>query len=195
MFKNYVPPRASLDIIHINQHKKEFEKVIEHFKGEAGSIRTGRATASLVDELTVEHYGGKYQIKELASISVPEPKTILIQPWDKSAIDSIVKAIKNGNLGLNPTSDASGIRLVMPALTEERRQEFIKLLGQKAEQAHIAIRRIRGEIWDDAQEQEKNHTISENQKFKTKDDIQKIVDEFNKKIEEIQKKKEEEILI
>lgn len=179
----------------INQHKKEFDKVIEHFKGEAGSIRTGRATSSLVDEITVEHYGGKYQIKELATISVPEPKTILIQPWDKGAIEPIVKAIKNSNLGLNPISDGQGVRLVMPALTEERRKEFIKLLGQKAEEAHIAARRIRGEIWDDAQKKEKKREISENEKFKAKDSLQKIVDEYNKKIEEIQKKKEEELMM
>lgn len=179
----------------INQHKKDFEKVVEHFKTEAASIRTGRATSSLVDEITVEHYGGKYQIKELATISVPEPKTILIQPWDKSAIESITKAIKNSNLGLNPISDASGIRLVMPALTEERRKEFIKLLGQKAEEAHIAVRRIRGEIWDDLQEQEKNHTISENEKFKSKETLQRIVDEYNKKIDELEKKKAEEIML
>ena len=179
----------------LNQHKKEFDKVIEHFKGEASSIRTGRAVSSLVDEIFVEHYGGKYQIKELATISIPEPKTILIQPWDKSAIDSIIKAIKNSNLGLNPISDGQGVRLVMPALTEERRKEFIKLLKQKAEDAHIAVRRIRGEIWDDVQEKEKSHIISENEKFKAKDDLQKIVDEYNHKIGEIEKKKEEELMI
>src|SRR3989338_1057554 len=178
----------------ISSHKKEFEKGIEHFKGEAGSIRTGRATSSLVDEISVEHYGGRYQIKELASISIPEPKTILIQSWDKSAAESIVKAIKNSNLGLNPISDGQGVRLVMPALTEERRKEFIKLLGQKAEDAHIAVRRIRGEIWDDVQEREKSRAISENEKFKAKEDLQKLVDEYNKKIEEIQKKKEEELM-
>ena len=178
----------------INQHKKEFEKVIEHFKGEASSIRTGRATSSLVDEISVEHYGGKYQIKELASISIPEPKTVLIQPWDKSANDSIIKAIKESNLGLNPISDGQGIRLVMPALTEERRKEFIKLLGQKAEEAHIVIRRIRGEIWDDVQEQEKNNTISENEKFKIKDALQRMVDEYNQKIDDLKNKKAEEIM-
>ena len=178
-----------------SDHKKEFEKVIEHFKGEASSIRTGRATSSLVDEISVEHYGGKYQIKELATISVPEPKTILIQPWDKSAIDSIVKAIKNSNLGLNPISDGGGVRLVMPALTEERRKEFIKLLGVKAEEAHIAVRRVRGEIWDDIQEQEKNHVISENEKFKAKDGLQKTVDEYNKKIDDMENKKAEEIMM
>src|SRR3989344_3549235 len=178
----------------LNQHKKDFDKVIEHFKGEAGSIPPGRATPPLGDEITVEYYSGKYQIKELASISIPEPKTILIQPWDKSAVESIVKAIKNSNLGLNPISDGQGIRLVMPALTEDGRKEFIKLLGQKAEDAHIAVRRIRGEIWDDVQEQEKNHTISENEKFKAKDHLQRLVDEYNQKIEEIQKKKEEELM-
>src|SRR3990167_6237412 len=170
----------------LSQHKKEFDKVIEHFKGEAGSIRTGRATSSLVDEITVEHYGGKYQIKELASISVPEPKTILIQPWDKSAAESIVKAIKNSNLGLNPISDGQGVRLVMPALTEERRKEFVKFLGQKTEEARQAIRHVRGKIWEDAQEKEKARQISENEKFKAKEGLQKIVDEYNKKIEEIQ---------
>ena len=181
--------------MNINDHKKEFEKVVEHFKGEASSIRTGRATSSLVDEITVEHYGGKYQMKELATISIPEPKTILIQPWDKSAVDSIVKAVKNSNLGLNPISDGQGVRLVMPALTEERRKEFIKLLGQKAEEAHIAIRRVRGEIWDNIQKEEKNHTISENEKFKAKEALQKVVDEFNKKIDEIESKKAEEIML
>ncbi len=177
----------------LNEHKKEFEKVIEHFKGEAASIRTGRAAASLVDEISVEHYGGKYQIKELATISIPEPKTILIQPWDKSAVEAIVKGIKASNLGLNPISDGQGIRLVTPALTEERRKEFIKLLGQKAEEAHITVRRVRGEIWDDLQEQEKSHRISENEKFKSKDALQRMVDEYNQKIEEIEKKKEEEL--
>ncbi|MDP3731326.1 MAG: ribosome recycling factor [bacterium] len=179
----------------LNSHKKEFDKVIEHFKGEASSIRTGRAVSSLVDEISVEHYGGKYQIKELASISIPEPKTILIQPWDKSSVESIVKAIKNSNLGLNPISDGQGVRLVMPALTEERRKEFIKLLKQKMEVAHIAVRNIRGQIWDDIQEAEKAGKIREGDKFKAKDDLQKIVDEYNGKIEEIEKKKEEELMM
>lgn len=178
----------------LNRHKPQFEKVIEHFKAEAAGIRTGRASSSLVEDLTVEHYDGKYTLKELASITIPEPKTILIQPWDKSALEAIVKAIKNSQLGMNPTSDSQGIRLVMPALNEDRRKELIKLLKQKAEEAHIAIRRIRGEIWDDIQKQEKAGTVRESEKFKAKDDLQKIVDEYNKKVEEIEKKKEQELL-
>ena len=178
----------------LNQHKKEFDKVIEHFKNEAVSIRTGRAAASLVDEITVEHYGGKYKLKELATISIPEPKTILVQPWDKSAGDAILKGIKSSNLGINPISDGQGIRLVMPALTEERRKEFVKFLRQKTEEARQAIRHVRGKIWEDAQEKEKARQISENEKFKAKEGLQKIVDEYNKKIEEIQKKKEEELM-
>ena len=175
-------------------HKKEFDKIIEHFKNETGSIRTGRAAASLIDEIMIEHYGGKYKLKELATISIPEPKTILIQPWDKSASDAILKGIKSSNLGINPISNGQGIRLVMPALTEERRKEFIKLLGQKTEEARQAVRHVRGKIWDDVQEKEKNHVISENEKFKTKEGLQKIVDEYNQKIEEVEKKKERELL-
>ena len=178
----------------LNQHKKEFDKVVEHFKVEAVSIRTGRAVASLVDEITVEHYGGKYKLKELATISIPEPKTVLIQPWDKNAGDAILKGIKSSNLGINPISDGQGIRLVMPALTEERRKEFIKLLGQKTEEARQVVRHIRGKIWEDVQEKEKEHAISENEKFKAKEGLQKIVDEYNQKIEEIEKKKERELL-
>ncbi len=178
----------------LNQNKKEFDKVVEHFKNEASSIRTGRAASSLVDEIVVEHYGSKYKLKELATISIPDAKTILVQPWDKSAIDSILKAIKSSNLGINPVSDGQGIRLIMPSLTEERRKEFIKLLKQKTELARISVRRVRGEIWDDVQEKEKNHAISENEKFKAKEDLQKIVDEYNNKIEEIEKKKEGELM-
>jgi ribosome recycling factor len=177
----------------LNKHKPEFEKVVEHFKTEVAAIRTGRAVSSLVDELSVDHYGGKYQLKELASISIPEPRTILIQPWDKSALDSILKAIQSSHLGLNPISDAQGIRLMMPSLTEDRRKELIKLLKQKAEEAHITIRRVRGEIWDDIQEQEKAGTVRESEKFKAKDDLQKLTDEYNKKIDEQEKKKEQEL--
>src|SRR3990167_3651087 len=119
----------------LNQHKKEFDKILEHFRVEAASIRTGRAASSLVDEIIVENYGARYKMKELATITIPEPKTILIQPWDKSAISAIEKAIKSSNLGLNPVSDAQGIRLTLPSLTEERRKEFIKLLKQKTEEA------------------------------------------------------------
>jgi len=178
----------------LNQHKKEFDKILEHFRVEAASIRTGRAASSLVDEIIVENYGARYKMKELATITIPEPKTILIQPWDKSAISAIEKAIKSSNLGLNPVSDAQGIRLTLPSLTEERRKEFIKLLKQKTEEARQKIRHVRGKIWEDVQEKEKAHQIGENEKFRTKEDLQKIVDEYNQKIEEAEKKKEEELL-
>lgn len=178
----------------LNKHKPQFEKVVGHFKNEVAGIRTGRASSALVEDLTVEHYGGKYRLKELASITVPEPKTILVQPWDKGVLDAISRAIANSSLGLNPISDVQGLRLVLPALTEDRRREFIKLLKQKAEEAHMAIRHIRGEIWDDVQEQEKAGAIRENDKFKAKDNLQKIVDEHNQRIEEIERKKEQELL-
>lgn len=178
----------------LNSHKPQFEKILEHFRAEIAAIRTGRAASSLVEGLTVEHYGGKYQLRELATISIPELKVILIQPWDKRTIPAIVKAIKESNLGLNPIADANGVRLVLPSLTEERRRELIKLLKQKTEETRIVIRRLRGEIWNDVQEKEKAGQIREGEKFKAKDDLQKIVDEYNQKVEELEKKKERELM-
>lgn len=178
----------------LNQHKKEFDKAVEHFKSEIATIRTGRATPSLVEEIAVEHYGGKYQIKELATITVPEPRAILIQPWDKGAIAAIEKAIRASNIGLNPVTDNQGVRLNFPPLSEERRRELVKILGQKTEEARIAVRKIRGEIWDNIQKQEKEGLIREGDKFRAKDDLQKMVDEYNKKIEEMEKKKTGELM-
>ena len=179
----------------LNQHKKEFDKVVEHFKVEAVSIRTGRAAASLVDEITVEHYGGKYKLKELATISIPEPKTVLIQPWDKNAGDAILKGIKSSNLGINPISDGQGIRLVMPALTEERRKEFIRLLHNKVEEARIKTRQIREDVIKKVQAEVRAKTAREDDMRKAKEELQKIMDDANKKFDELIKKKEQELML
>ena len=175
-------------------HRAKFDKIIEHYQTDVSSIRTGRASGSMLDEITVEAYDGKFQIKELATITVPEPRTILIQPWDKASQEPIIGAIKNSGVGLNPIADGQGIRLNLPPLTEERRHEFIKLLKHKTEEARITIRRARGEIWEDAQEQEKAGTMREKEKFKIKEGLQKLVDEYNGKVEELEKKKEQELL-
>ena len=178
----------------IKAQQNKFIKALDHYQADIGTIRTSRASASILDEIEVEYYDAKYKIKELASISVPEPRTLLIQPWDKGAFGPIQSAIQSSQLNLNPVSDNLGIRLIMPALTEERRLEFIKLLKQKTETARIAIRQIRGEIWDQVQAEEKAGTMRENEKFKAKDDLQKIVDEFNVKVEELENKKEQELM-
>jgi len=181
-----------LDVI--NQKKADFDKILIFFKSDIITIRTGRANPAMVEDIEVDYYNQKYRIKELASINTPEPRTVVIQPWDKGAMEPISGAIRKSDLGLNPTVDGSVIRLNIPPLTEERRREFIKLLKQKTEEAKIKFRRVREEIWDRIQKMEKAHEIREDEKFKAKDDLQKLIDEFNKKIEELEKKKEGELM-
>lgn len=177
-----------------NQKKPLFDGALDFYKNDIASIRTGRATPSLVEEVVADCYGQKMRIKELASLTVPEPRTLVIQPWDKGVVDAIAKAIRESGVGLNPVVDGQIIRLNIPSLTEERRKEFIKLLKQKTEEAKVKIRKIREEIWDKIQKLEKEGEIREDDKFKGKDDLQKIMDEHNKKIEELEKKKENELM-
>ena len=178
----------------INQKKPSFDGVLDFYKNDIASIRTGRATPSLVEDVIVDAYGQRMHIKELATITAPEPRSLLIQPWDKGVLSAIEGAIRKSELGLNPVVDGQVIRLNIPALTEERRKEFIKLLKQKTEESRVKIRRVREEIWNKVQAMEREHAISEDDKFKTKDDLQKLVDDYNKKIEELETRKEQELL-
>ena len=166
----------------------KFQNIVEHYKADISSIRSGRATPALVEDLTVDAYGQKMKLKELASISIPEPRTIAIQPWDKGVLEAISKAIQESNLGMNPIADGDIIRLNLPMLTEERRKEFIKLLKQKTEHARIQIRRVREEIHKTFSD------MSKDEEFRAKENLQKTVDEYNKKIEELEKKKEGELM-
>lgn len=178
----------------VNKSRSSFEKAIERFKEELSQIRTGRASSALVENLTVEYYGSRSPIKQVASITVPEPRTIMISPWDKDNLVNIEKAIRESQLNLNPMNDGLAVRINIPALTEERRKELVKMLNQKAEESRVSVRKIREEIWSDIQEMEKDGKIGEDDKFQGKDKLQKIVDEYNKKIEEIRESKEKEIM-
>lgn len=178
----------------INSKKPSFDGILNFYKSDVASIRTGRATPALVEDIGAEAYGQKMTIKELATITAPEPRSLIIQPWDKSVVAAIESAIRKSDLGLNPVVDGQIIRLNIPPLTEERRKEFIKLLKQKTEEARVKIRRIREEIWHKVQTMEHAHEISEDDKFKAKDDLQKLVDDYNQKIEDLEKKKEQELL-
>lgn len=164
------------------------------YKNDIATIRTGRATPAIVEDVIVDAYGQKMRVKELATITAPEPRTLVIQPWDKGVLEVISGAIRKSEIGLNPIVDGQVIRLNIPSLTEERRKEFIKLLKQKTEEAKVKIRRIREEVWHKVQAMEHAREISEDDKFKAKEALQKIVDEHNKKIEELEKKKEQELL-
>jgi ribosome recycling factor len=178
----------------ISRRKNDFEKAVEHFKEELGKLRTGRASASLVEGLLVDYYGAKSPLKQVASITVPEPRTITIAPWDKDSLVNIEKAIRESQLNLNPMNDGQVVRINIPALNEERRKELVKMLNLKAEEARVSVRRVREEIWDEIQELVKNGKVGEDAKFSGKDELQKIVDEQNDKIEELRNKKEEEIM-
>lgn len=178
----------------INQRRPDFEKAFDFYKNDIASIRTGRATPSLVENIEVNYYDQKFRVKELASISAPEPRTLVIQPWDKNAAEPIAGAVRKSDLGLSPVVDGQIIRLNIPPLTEERRREFIKVLKQKTEQARMRMRHIREEIWDKVQKMERAHEIREDDKFRAKDDLQKLIDEYNKKMEGLEKAKETELI-
>ncbi len=174
----------------IEKSKVNFEKTIAHFKEDLGKVRTGRASTAIVDNLMVDYYGAKSPLKQVASISVPEPRTIVISPWDKDNLVAIEKAIKESDLNLNPSNDGQIIRINIPALTEERRKEFVKLLNNEAESARVSIRKCREDVWDEIQ----SLTIGDDDKFQGKEKLQKVVDEYNSIIEEIRKKKEVDIM-
>lgn len=174
--------------------KVKLEKIIEHLKIEITSLRTGRASPALVEDLEVDYYGTKTPLKAVAAISSPDARQILIQPWDKNAVQPIERAIQSSSLGLNPITNKDFIRLSIPALTEERRKEFTKILGKHLEEARIQVRRDREEILKAIDKQEKDKKISEDEKFRQSKEAQKVIDEINKKIEEMGNAKEKEIM-
>lgn len=179
----------------IKQRKGDFDGTFEHAKSEIIAIRTGRANSAMVEDIQLEYMGSKLRIKELATIMTPEPRMITIQPWDKSAIVLIEKAIRDHGSGLSPSSDSNGVRVTIPPLMEERRKEMIKLLGQKVEEARVKSRHIREEILKKVQAEVKAKTAREDDLRKAKDELQKIIDEFNKKLDELAKRKEQELTI
>ena len=178
----------------IKEKTVEFEKAIEHFKGEASKVRTGRATPALVEDVLVNYYGAQTPLKQIASISAPEPRSLVIQPWDRGAIAAIEGAIRDSQLNLNPMNDGILVRINIPMLTEERRKEMVKVLNQKAEEARISLRSVREDIWKELQKIEADGGVSEDDKFKGKEKLQEVVDEFNRKVEEIRINKEKEIM-
>jgi len=174
--------------------KERMTKAVQAYTRELASIRAGRASASLLDKIVVEYYGVPTPINQLASISTPEARLLMIQPYDKSIVSDVEKAIMKSDLGLNPTSDGSVIRIAIPALTEERRKELVKLVKKESEEAKVAIRNIRRDANDDLKKLEKNGELTEDDLRGYTDDVQKLTDEFIAKIDQITKEKEKEIL-
>ncbi|WP_400247269.1 ribosome recycling factor [Niallia sp. JL1B1071] len=174
--------------------KEKMNKAIQSYSRELASIRAGRANASLLDRITVDYYGSPTPINQIAGISVPEARLLVIQPYDKTILGDIEKAILKSDIGLNPSNDGSVIRLSIPMLTEERRKELVKNVKKESEEAKIAIRNIRRDGNDDLKKLEKNGDITEDALRGFNDDIQKLTDEFISKIDALTKEKEKEIL-
>lgn len=174
--------------------KDRMTKAIQAYTRELASVRAGRASASLLDRITVDYYGAPTPVNQLAGISVPEARLLVIQPYDKSILGEIEKAILKSDLGLNPSNDGSIIRIMIPQLTEERRKDLVKVVKKASEEAKIAIRNIRRDGNDDLKKLEKNGEITEDAQRGYSDDIQKLTDDYIAKVDQITKDKEKEIL-
>lgn len=174
--------------------KPECERALEFFSKEIAKIRTGQANPSLVEDIVVEAFEQKLPLKHVASISCPEPRQILIQPWDHSYIEPIEKAILKSGIGVSPIVDQLSIRIPLPQLTQEFRKNLLRLLGEKQESSKQTMRKLREEAWGSMQEAQRNGEIGEDAKFRGKEDLQKIIDEYIKKIDEMVSRKEREIM-
>ncbi|MDD2205744.1 MAG: ribosome recycling factor [Aminobacterium sp.] len=178
----------------IKTMKDKMDKVIDHLKEEYIGIRTGRAHPGLVSDIKIDYYGSQTPIKQLATISVPEARQIVIAPFDKSVLKGIEKAIQASSLGINPQNDGENVRLTLPELTKERRVELSKVVAKYAEEARIAVRNLRRDSNDVLKKMEKDSTISEDDLRKYTKEVQDITDDYIKKIDEILKSKEKEII-
>jgi ribosome recycling factor len=177
----------------IEKTRQELQKVIDFFGKEVAKIRTGQASPSLVEDVMVDVFGQVLPLKQLAGISCPERRQILIQPWDKSYVEPIEKALFKTQLGATPVVDKDTVRVSLPSLTQEYRKELIKMLNQKAEQSKQVMRKWREEAWSKIQGRAKQGSIREDEKFRGKDELQKLVDEYHAKVEKLVERKEKEI--
>ena len=178
----------------IKDLETRMQAAVDLLAREFSGVRTGRANTALLDSLRVEAYGTQTPVNQMASLSVPDPKTLVIQPWYTSQISLIEKAILKSDLGLTPSNDGKVIRLPMPALTEERRKQLAKTVGKLAEEARVAVRNVRRDANDRLKALAKDKTVSQDEERRGHDQIQKSTDRFIAKVDELTKRKEQEIL-
>jgi ribosome recycling factor len=176
------------------QATDKMEKAIQVLKKDLAALRAGRATPALLEKVVVEYYGSEMPVNQLANISTPDPRTLVIQPWDKSTLAEIERAILKSDLGLTPSNDGNVIRINLPALTQERRAELVKVVKKTGEEAKVAIRNIRRDANDEIKKLEKNGDISEDESRRGQDEIQKLTDKFIQEADRIVAAKEKEIM-
>jgi len=174
--------------------ERRMKGAVESLKHDFAGLRTGRANTALLDPITVEVYGAQMPLNQVASISAPEPRLLSVQVWDKSNVGPVEKAIRSAGLGLNPINDGTTLRLPIPELTEERRKELVKLAGQYAEKARVAIRNVRRDGNDALKADEKKHEISEDERKRGENDVQKLTDDMIKAVDEEFARKEKDIM-
>jgi ribosome recycling factor len=179
---------------HLADTKDRMEKAVEALEAKLRTIRTGRASPALVEQVMVDYYGTPTPLKQLAVISAPEPQLLTIRPYDPGSLGDIERAILKSELGLTPSNDGKIIRLPIPRLTEERRQELAKMVRQRIEEGKIALRNIRREVLDDLRDFEKEKLISEDEFYGGKDNLQELTDDYSKQMDEISDRKQREIL-
>jgi ribosome recycling factor len=178
----------------LSRYRDRMDKAVAALKEEFGGLRTGRASANLLDPVQVEAYGSQAPLNQVAAISVPEPRMITVSVWDKSMVGPVDKAIRNAGLGLNPIVDGQNLRIPVPALTEERRKDLAKLAGKYAETQKIAVRNVRRDAMDDLKKAEKDGIISQDDHKRMGEEIQTFTDAAVKRIDEALKNKEQEIM-
>jgi ribosome recycling factor len=178
----------------LSKYRDRMDKAIVALKDEFASLRTGRASAGLLDQVMVEAYGATVPISQVGSVSVPEPRSITVSIWDKGVVVSVEKAIRASGLGLNPVVEGTTLRIPIPPLTEERRKDLAKLAGKYAETQKVAIRNVRRDANDDLKKAEKDHVINQDEQKRMEAEVQKITDEAIKRVDEALKTKEQEIM-
>jgi ribosome recycling factor len=178
----------------LKEATEKMAKAVTHLKEDLSGIRTGRATPALLNRVMVEYYGTPVPLQQLASMSVPEPRTLMVQPFDKTAVGAIEKAILASDLGITPGNDGNVIRLSFPPLTEERRRDLVKQVHSRAEDGRVAVRNVRRHHKDEVEKLEKQHEISEDDLKRAEKELQRVTDQFVAEIDEIQRHKEQELM-
>lgn len=193
MSKHELSTPASADIL-FKDAEERMKHAIEHLKQDLAGFRTGRANPAMVERITVDYHGTPMQLQHLASITVPEPRQLLIQPWDQSAVPAIEKAIQKSELGVNPVSDGRSLRITLPPLTEERRKDLIKQVHKRTEEGRIAIRNIRRDLHEHLRQMQKNKQISEDDLKRHEQQMEKLTHKYIEEIDKLQKAKDEELM-
>jgi ribosome recycling factor len=181
-------------MLSVNEARAQMDKAVEAMRREFTSVRTGKATPALLDTVRVDAYGSKMPMQQVATVSAPEPRMLIVQPWDKGLLAVIEKAIQSSELGLNPANDGNVIRVPIPQLTEERRKDLVKVLHKLAEEGRVAIRHARQEANKDLKKKQGAHEISEDDAHRQMEQVQKLTDEYITKIDQLLKAKEHEVM-